>query len=161
MSSLIGTGSMHQNGSTLNYPARNGSVMSGSNFQRGGSIRGSDRSIRSHARRDIDDIALSMHHMGGSQHLLHQGASSNGGSTGYGRKEIDDMVRSRSQQLRSQSHFFKRENSLQLEVEQPHGIMILDGDGLMLKNNKTCDLRNPNLPSKNSNSTLNTRCQVI
>merc|ERR1712020_297102 len=39
-----------------------GSLMSGSmrgsHFQRGGSVRGSDRSLRSH-KRDIDDLALS------------------------------------------------------------------------------------------------------
>ena len=71
-----------------------------------------------------------MHHMGGSQHLINP---NQGASSGYGRKEIDDMVRPRS---RSQSHFFKRENSLLLEVEQPHGIMILDGDGLMENNQR-------------------------
>ena len=49
------------NGSMINDPQgfRNGSVISGSyrgsNFQRGGSTRGSDRSIKS-TRRDIDDI---------------------------------------------------------------------------------------------------------
>lgn len=82
-------GSMAQGSMAGTYP-RNGSVLSGSmrgsNFQRGGSLRGSDRSMKS-TRRDIDDIALSMHHIGGSQHLL-------GGATpgGYGRKDIDDMV---------------------------------------------------------------------
>lgn len=79
------------------YP-RNGSVMSGSmrgsNFQRGGSLRGSDRSMKS-TRRDIDDIALSMHHIGGStggwnQNLL--GAAAVATPGGYGRKDIDDMV---------------------------------------------------------------------
>ena len=129
-STMMGGNASLKRDGTLNY-SRNGSVMSGSirgsTFQRGGpgSIRGSDRSMRS-SRRDIDDIALSMHHMGGSQHFP-IGASTSGvaaASSGYGRKELDDMVRSRS-------HFFKRENSLLLETEQPHGIMILDGDGLM------------------------------
>merc|ERR1712062_720411 len=81
------------------YP-RNGSVMSGSmrgsNFQRGGSLRGSDRSMKS-TRRDIDDIALSMHHIGGSsvgwnQNLLSGGAAAVATPGGYGRKDIDDMV---------------------------------------------------------------------
>lgn len=126
-------GSMHnKEGSMMGYP-RNGSMISGSmsrasgGFQRGGSTRGSDRSIKSH-RRDIDDIALSMHHLGGSQHLLASGATS-----GYGRKDIDDMVRPRVPLPKSSSHqhFFKRENSLLLEAEQPHGIMILSGDGLL------------------------------
>ena len=121
---LGGANSTFGRNSTL--PPRNGSVMSGSmrgsNFQRGGSLRGSDRSVKSH-RRDIDDMALSMHHMGGSQHHL---ATGNGSSmAGYGRKDLDDMVRP------SRQHFFRRNNSLQLEVEQPHGIMIIDGDGLL------------------------------
>lgn len=88
---LGGANSTFGRNSTL--PPRNGSVMSGSmrgsNFQRGGSLRGSDRSVKSH-RRDIDDMALSMHHMGGSQHHL---ATGNGSSmAGYGRKDLDDMV---------------------------------------------------------------------
>lgn len=87
-------GSLHRdNGSMAGYP-RNGSVLSGSmragsNFQRGGSLRGSNHSIKSN-RRDIDDIALANHHslhLGGSQHLL-----GGGGAGGYGRKDIDDMV---------------------------------------------------------------------
>ena len=111
-------GSMAQGSMVGTFP-RNGSVMSGSmrgsNFQRGGSLRGSDRSMKS-TRRDIDDIALSMHHMGGSQHLL-------GGATpgGYGRKDIDDMVR--------KSYYFQN-RPLEADL-QPHGIMILDGDGLL------------------------------
>jgi len=81
------------------YP-RNGSVMSGSmtrgsNFQRGGSLRGSDRSMKS-TRRDIDDIALSMHHIGGTTGGWNQqmlgGASAVATPGGYGRKDIDDMV---------------------------------------------------------------------
>ena len=96
-STMMGNGTLNRDGSvagTGTFP-RNGSVMSGSNFQRGGSTRGSDRSIKSN-RRDIDDIALSMHHMGGSQHLLSPGLQLQGAipnvSSGYGRKEIDDMV---------------------------------------------------------------------
>lgn len=91
-STMMGTASLHRDQSMMNY-SRNGSVLSGSmrgsNFQRGGpgSIRGSDRSMKS-SRRDIDDIALSMHHMGGSQHIPQMGASSGG----YGRKELDDMI---------------------------------------------------------------------
>ena len=161
-----GNGTLNRDGSVAGTFPRNGSLMSGSNFQRGGSTRGSDRSIKS-TRRDIDDIALSMHHMGGSQHLLspamqlhHGGAMHANASSGYGRKEIDDMVNNTEQQQQpnnrfnnlsniyrtepsrliplmtnSSKHIFKRENSLQLEVEQPHGIMILNGDGL-LKNNQ-------------------------
>ena len=160
-----GNGTLNRDGSVAGTFPRNGSLMSGSNFQRGGSTRGSDRSIKS-TRRDIDDIALSMHHMGGSQHLLspamqlhHGGAMHANASSGYGRKEIDDMVNNTEQQqltnrfnnlsniyrtepsrliplmTNSSKHIFKRENSLQLEVEQPHGIMILNGDGL-LKNNQ-------------------------
>ena len=76
-------GSMHR---------RDGSLMSGSirgsSFQRGGSTRGSDRSIKS-VRRDVDDIALFMHHMGGSRPNLAAPAVP---MTGYGRKELDDMV---------------------------------------------------------------------
>ena len=118
-------------GSVAGYP-RNGSLISGggSHFQRGSSLRGSDRSIKSH-RRDIDDIALSMHHMGGSQHHLAgpQGYAQGGmpPPAGYGRKDIDDMVRKK---------YFRRNNSLQLEVEQPHGIMVLNhnsGDGILLQ----------------------------
>ena len=85
-------------------------------------MRGSDRSIKS-TRRDIDDIALSMHHMGGSQFGLST-ANNTAYNSGYNRKDIDDMVRSK--------HFFKRNNSLQLEVEQPHGIMIID-DGQVIE----------------------------
>ena len=139
-STMMGNGTLNRDGSVAGTFPRNGSVMSGSNFQRGGSTRGSDRSIKSN-RRDIDDIALSMHHMGGSQHLLSPGLQLHGGaiptSSGYGRKEIDDMVSSRLPLMNSSTskHIFKRENSLQLEVEQPHGIMILNGDGL-LKNNQ-------------------------
>lgn len=117
---------MMGNGSSL--PRGNASMMSGSmsrngsNFQRGGSLRGSDRSIRS-SRRDFDELALSLHHgIGGSQHLLSSNTAANAVS-GYGRKDIDDMVR--------KSHFFKRTNSLLLEAEQPHGIMIInDGKGI-------------------------------
>ena len=115
-------GSMAQGGaggSMMGTYPRNGSVLSGSmrgsNFQRGGSLRGSDRSMKS-TRRDIDDIALSMHHMGGSQHLL-AGAATPGG---YGRKDIDDMVRT--------SYFQQRPLEADL---QPHGIMMLDGDSLL------------------------------
>ena len=136
---------------------RNGSVMSGSvrgsNFQRGGSLRGSDRSMKSH-RRDFDDMALSMHHMGGSQHLLAGGVGGAAPRTqpgGYGRKDIDDMVRKTATPMARRStisggrsaisgagtnNFFKRSNTLQLEAEQPHGIMILNGDGLLNQNNK-------------------------
>merc|ERR1712012_1319220 len=73
-------GSMHHTSVAGTFP-RNGSVMSGS-------LRGSDRSMKS-TRRDIDDIALSMHHMGGSQFL---GAATAATAGGYGRKDIDDMV---------------------------------------------------------------------
>jgi len=92
--SMMGN-SMARDGSMMHH-GYNGSVMSGSmrgsNFQRGGSLRGSDRSMKSH-RRDIDDIALSMHHVGGSQHHLAVGNGGAGlGPAGYGRKDIDDMV---------------------------------------------------------------------
>ena len=120
-------GSLHRDGSMATGYPRNGSALSGSmmrnsNFQRGGSLRGSDRSVKS-TRRDIDDIALSMHHMGGSQFLLGNGAGGGGSVAGYGRKDIDDMVRSK--------RYFDRANSLHMEYEeQPHGIMILNGDSL-------------------------------
>ena len=95
-------------------------------------MRGSDRSIKS-TKRDIDDIALSMHHLGGSQKLL----PPTGSTTGYGRKDIDDMVRQKLQQPLppSGSHaIFKRENSLQMDNgNQPHGIMLLAGDGLLMQ----------------------------
>ena len=74
-----GNGTLNRDGSVAGTFPRNGSLMSGSNFQRGGSTRGSDRSIKSN-RRDIDDIALSMHHMGGSQHLLSPGLQLHGGA---------------------------------------------------------------------------------
>ena len=148
--------------SGFGHPGYNGSVMSGSmrgsNFQRGGSLRGSDRSMKSH-RRDIDDIALSMHHIGGSQHLLGAGgfvAPAPGvtatRSSGYGRKDFDDSVRNNEMVAPpintaahrrstisggSTNNFFKRTNTLQLEAtEQPHGFMILNGDGLLTQNDK-------------------------
>ncbi len=134
--SVVGAGSYVGAGSRPGT-GFNGSVISGSNFQRGGSMRGSDRSIKS-TRRDIDDIALSMHHIGGSQRLLPPTAPVVTSTTGYGRKEFDDMVRPRSssQSSKPNSHhkshaIFNRENSLQMEVEQPHGIMLLAGDGLL------------------------------
>ena len=121
-------GSMHHTSVAGTFP-RNGSVMSGSmrgsNFQRGGSLRGSDRSMKS-TRRDIDDIALSMHHMGGSQFL---GAATAATAGGYGRKDIDDMVR--------QSYF--KANTY--EAEQPHGLMILDGDGLLAQQQRLVPLQ--------------------
>lgn len=86
-------GVTHQDGSFVNGGSsfrRDGSLMSGSmrgsNFQRGGSIRGSDRSMR----RDIDDIALS-NHLSGSRHFSTPGVQQP--LTGYGRKDMDDMVR--------------------------------------------------------------------
>jgi hypothetical protein len=128
-------GSVHQDGTMGGNYSRNGSIMNGagsmrgSNFQRGGSQRGSDRSIKSN-KRDIDDIALSMHHMGGSQHLL---------ASGYGRKDIDDMVRSKS-------YHFKRANSLQTDqAEQPHGIMILDDPGLIVQRHEQQMILNPQM----------------
>ena len=117
------------------YP-RNASVMSGSmtrgsNFQRGGSLRGSDRSMKS-TRRDIDDIALSMHHIGGTvgwnQQML-GGASAVATPGGYGRKDIDDMVR---------KSYFKTNT---YEDEQPHGLMILDGDGLLAQQQRLVPLQ--------------------
>jgi len=97
-STMMGVGANSTLGRDGTMSGRNGSVMSGSvkgsNFQRGGSLRGSDRSMKSH-RRDFDDMALSMHHMGGSQHLLAGGvggAAPRAQPGGYGRKDIDDMV---------------------------------------------------------------------
>merc|ERR1719491_638472 len=93
-STMMGAGANSTLGRDGTMSGRNGSVMSGSNFQRGGSLRGSDRSMKSH-RRDFDDMALSMHHMGGSQHLLAGGVGGAAPRTqpgGYGRKDIDDMV---------------------------------------------------------------------
>ena len=55
-------------------------------FETGGSIRGSDRSMR----RDIDDIALS-NHLSGSRHFSTPSVQQP--LTGYGRKDMDDMVR--------------------------------------------------------------------
>ena len=53
----------------------------------GGSMRGSDRSMR----RDIDDIALSNHFsISGSRSFTMPAAQQP--LTGYGRKEMDDMV---------------------------------------------------------------------
>ena len=87
---------MMGNGSTLGSTFRGpGSVMSGSmrgsSFQRGGSIRGSDRSIKS-VRRDVDDIALFMHHGGSRPNLASNLNGVGQPMTGYGRKELDDMV---------------------------------------------------------------------
>lgn len=80
-------GSFHNGGSSFR---RDGSLMSGSmrgsNFQRDGSIRGSNRSMR----RDIDDIALS-NHLSGSRHFSTPSVQQP--LTGYGRKDMDDMVR--------------------------------------------------------------------
>ena len=80
-------GSFHNGGSSFR---RDGSLMSGSmrgsNFQRDGSIRGSNRSMR----RDIDDIALS-NHLSGSRHFSTPGVQQP--LTGYGRKDMDDLVR--------------------------------------------------------------------
>ena len=150
---MMGAGANSTLGRDGTMSGRNGSVMSGSNFQRGGSLRGSDRSMKSH-RRDFDDMALSMHHMGGSQHLLAGGVGGAAPRTqpgGYGRKDIDDMVRKTATPMARRStisggrstisgagtnNFFKRSNTLQLEAEQPHGIMILNGDGLLNQNNK-------------------------
>ena len=156
-STMMGVGANSTLGRDGTMSGRNGSVMSGSmkgsNFQRGGSLRGSDRSMKSH-RRDFDDMALSMHHMGGSQHLLAGGVGGAAPRTqpgGYGRKDIDDMVRKTATPMARRStisggrsaisgagtnNFFKRSNTLQLEAEQPHGIMILNGDGLLNQNNK-------------------------
>ena len=156
-STMMGVGANSTLGRDGTMSGRNGSVMSGSmrgsNFQRGGSLRGSDRSMKSH-RRDFDDMALSMHHMGGSQHLLAGGVGGAAPRTqpgGYGRKDIDDMVRKTATPKARRStisggrstisgagtnNFFKRSNTLQLEAEQPHGIMILNGDGLLNQNNK-------------------------
>ena len=152
-STMMGAGANSTLGRDGTMSGRNGSVMSGSNFQRGGSLRGSDRSMKSH-RRDFDDMALSMHHMGGSQHLLAGGVGGAAPRTqpgGYGRKDIDDMVRKTATPMARRStisggrstisgagtnNFFKRSNTLQLEAEQPHGIMILNGDGLLNQNNK-------------------------
>ena len=177
-STMMGAGANSTLGRDGTMSGRNGSVMSGSmrgsNFQRGGSLRGSDRSMKSH-RRDFDDMALSMHHMGGSQHLLAGGVGGAAPRTqpgGYGRKDIDDMVRKTATPKARRStisggrstiydgrstisgdrttisggrstisgagtnNFFKRSNTLQLEAEQPHGIMILNGDGLLNQSNK-------------------------
>ena len=156
-STMMGAGANSTLGRDGTMSGRNGSVMSGSvrgsNFQRGDSLRGSDRSMKSH-RRDFDDMALSMHHMGGSQHLLAGGVGGAAPRTqpgGYGRKDIDDMVRKTATPMARRStisggrstisgagtnNFFKRSNTLQLEAEQPHGIMILNGDGLLNQNNK-------------------------
>merc|ERR1711981_178651 len=86
-------GVTHQDGSYVNGTnfRRDGSLLSGSNrgssFQRGGSMRGSDRSMR----RDIDDIALSNHFsISGSRSFTLPNAQQP--LTGYGRKEMDDMV---------------------------------------------------------------------
>ena len=49
-------------------------------------MRGSDRSMR----RDIDDIALS-NHLSGSRHFSTPNVQQP--LTGYGRKDMDDMVR--------------------------------------------------------------------
>ena len=54
-------------------------------FPSGGSMRGSDRSMR----RDIDDIALS-NHLSSSRQFTVPGAQQP--LTGYGRKDMDDMV---------------------------------------------------------------------
>ena len=100
-----------------------------------------------------------MHHIGGSQHLLGAGgfvAPATGvtatRSSGYGRKDFDDSVRNnvmvappinKAAHRRSTisggstNNFFKRSNTLQLEAtEQPHGFMILNGDGLLTQNDK-------------------------
>merc|ERR1712223_304058 len=86
-------GVTQQDGSYVNGTnfRRDGSLLSGSNrgssFQRGGSMRGSDRSMR----RDIDDIALSNHFsISGSRSFTMPAAQQP--LTGYGRKEMDDMV---------------------------------------------------------------------
>jgi hypothetical protein len=86
-------GVTHQDGSYVNGTnfRRDGSLLSGSqrgsSFQRGGSMRGSDRSMR----RDIDDIALSNHFsISGSRSFTMPAAQQP--LTGYGRKEMDDMV---------------------------------------------------------------------
>jgi len=84
-------GVTQQDGSFVNGGTfrRDGSLLSGSmrgsSFQRGGSIRGSDRSMR----RDIDDIALS-NHLSSSRQFTVPGAHQP--LTGYGRKDMDDMV---------------------------------------------------------------------
>ena len=69
---------------------KDGSMISGrQSFQRGGSMRGSDRSIRS--KRDIDDLALSniiSPNIGAAAAPVPTPAY----STSYGRKDIDDMV---------------------------------------------------------------------
>ena len=54
-------------------------------YSSGGSMRGSDRSMR----RDIDDIALS-NHLSSSRQFTIPGAQQP--LTGYGRKDMDDMV---------------------------------------------------------------------
>jgi hypothetical protein len=86
-------GVTHQDGSYVNGTnfRRDGSLLSGSqrgsSFQRGGSMRSSDRSMR----RDIDDIALSNHFsISGSRSFTMPAAQQP--LTGYGRKEMDDMV---------------------------------------------------------------------
>jgi len=92
MGSMTTPGMMSSGMSSMPH---DGSVMSGSmrgsHFQRGGSIRGSDRSMRS--KRDIDDLALSNILPGGTMNrstpstpkMAHH-------SGGYGRKDMDDMM---------------------------------------------------------------------
>lgn len=82
-STMMGNNSMYQgDGSVIGSQFKNGSLISGkgSSFHRGGS-RGSDRS-----RRDIDDNALN------SILRTPQLARMNQPSSGYGRKDMDDLV---------------------------------------------------------------------
>ncbi|TRY80474.1 hypothetical protein TCAL_02973 [Tigriopus californicus] len=82
-------GSMYQGeGSTVGSQYRkDGSLISGraSTFQRGGSLRGSDRSMKS-SRRDIDEMALN------SILRTPQAQRAPGPSSTYGRKDVDDMM---------------------------------------------------------------------
>lgn len=82
-------GSMYQGeGSTVGSQYRkDGSLISGraSNFQRGGSLRGSDRSMKS-SRRDIDEMALN------SILRTPQPQRAPLPSSTYGRKDVDDMM---------------------------------------------------------------------
>ena len=82
---FLSTCCIKSNFSTL-IPALLNRISYTSIFETGGSIRGSDRSMR----RDIDDIALS-NHLSGSRHFSTPSVQQP--LTGYGRKDMDDMVR--------------------------------------------------------------------
>merc|ERR1711860_181449 len=64
----------------------------------------------------------------GNQQML-GGASAVATPGGYGRKDIDDMVR---------KSYFKTNT---YEDEQPHGLMILDGDGLLAQQQRLVPLQ--------------------